>query len=431
MSTPILGTAFQMNSSANKAKKLILVLGMHRSGTSAVTRGLIVAGVSLGERLMPASEGNNDKGFWEDLDFNTLNIEILKSLNTDWHHFASITEADVQLLKDKGFFLKASELIQNKLTQNLVYGLKDPRISKLMPFWRQVFIHNEIDVRYVIAIRNPLSVVKSLMQRDNFPPEKSFLLWLGHVMCSLIESTAQKRMIVDYDLLMRFPEAQLRRIANFLEQPLDQHELDLYTSFYLDKDLQHTLFSANDLIKEESCPPLVKGIYSVLMDVAADNLDISEPAFNQKIEIWEDRFKEIETSLNLLDIYADRIENAKETIHSLNLQTLRLSQIMVERDAHISNLDQVITNKDVHISNLDQVITNKDVHISNLDQVITNRNDEISNLHNLVAQKEEDVKNKQLELDSILASHSWRFTKPLRIMSSRVRVIIRLVTRYK
>jgi chromosome segregation ATPase len=153
------------------------------------------------------------------------------------------------------------------------------------------------------------------------------------------------------------------------------------------------------------------------MDVAADNLDLSEPAFNQKIEIWEDRFKEIKTSLNLLDIYADRIENAKETIHSLNLQTLRLSQIMVERDAHISNLDQVITNKDVHISNLDQVITNK--------------NDEISNLHNLVAQKEEDVKNKQLELDSILASHSWRFTKPLRIMSSRVRAIMRLIARHK
>src|SRR5882724_9597278 len=58
-------------------QRLIVVLGMHRSGTSAMTRALQAMGVELGSRLMPPVEGENDKGFWEDLELNALNIEVL------------------------------------------------------------------------------------------------------------------------------------------------------------------------------------------------------------------------------------------------------------------------------------------------------------------------------------------------------------------
>jgi hypothetical protein len=63
--------------------RLIVVLGMHRIGTSVITRGLQVLGVELGNRLMPPFEGNNAKGFWEDVDINDLNIEMLRFLKRD------------------------------------------------------------------------------------------------------------------------------------------------------------------------------------------------------------------------------------------------------------------------------------------------------------------------------------------------------------
>ena len=62
-----------------KPQRLIVVLGMHRSGTSAMTRGLQVMGVDLGDRMMPPVAGNNAKGFWEDIDLNALNIEMLQA----------------------------------------------------------------------------------------------------------------------------------------------------------------------------------------------------------------------------------------------------------------------------------------------------------------------------------------------------------------
>ena len=64
--------------------RLIVVLGMHRSGTSAITRALKVLGVDLGDRLMLAVEGDNNKGYWEDIDFNALNIEMLRAIGKDW-----------------------------------------------------------------------------------------------------------------------------------------------------------------------------------------------------------------------------------------------------------------------------------------------------------------------------------------------------------
>src|ERR671922_675098 len=94
--------------------KVIVVLGMHRSGTSVIARGLRVLGVELGNRLMPPFEGNNSKGFWEDLDINQLNIEMLHFLKSDWHFLAPIRPSEVELLCKTGYLQRAIELLQGK-----------------------------------------------------------------------------------------------------------------------------------------------------------------------------------------------------------------------------------------------------------------------------------------------------------------------------
>jgi hypothetical protein len=61
-------------------KRLVVVLGMHRSGTSAITRALEVLGVNVGTNLLPPVDGDNAKGFFEDVEINSLNVEILRAL---------------------------------------------------------------------------------------------------------------------------------------------------------------------------------------------------------------------------------------------------------------------------------------------------------------------------------------------------------------
>jgi len=146
-------------------QKLIVVLGMHRSGTSAITRGLRVIGVGLGKSFIPPAEGNNSAGFWEDADLNAFNIEVLKALESDWHGLSTIKEKDVENLRAQGYFTRAVELLRQKTSNEPVYGFKDPRVAKLLPFWKEVFAHCQLDVGFLIVVRNPLSVARSLAKR--------------------------------------------------------------------------------------------------------------------------------------------------------------------------------------------------------------------------------------------------------------------------
>src|SRR6266545_6854697 len=182
-------------------KKLIVVLGMHRSGTSVVSRALQVMGVTLGNNLMPPVPGDNDTGFWEDLDIYSLNMEMLNSLNRDWHFLTPIQPADVNSLHNSGYLARALKLLQDKMSGIQVFGFKDPRVTKLLPFWKEVFIQSQLKVSYVITLRHPLSVCRSLAKRNGFDVEKSALLWLEHVISSLDGTVGENRIVVDYDLL--------------------------------------------------------------------------------------------------------------------------------------------------------------------------------------------------------------------------------------
>jgi hypothetical protein len=106
-----------------------------------------------------------------------------------------IDSSDVEILHNQGFFLRAVELLREKVSESPIFAFKDPRVAKLLPFWKDVFAHCNFDVDYVLAVRNPLSVVNSLTKRDGLDAEQSYLLWLGYVITSLTHTTGKKKSI--------------------------------------------------------------------------------------------------------------------------------------------------------------------------------------------------------------------------------------------
>ena len=68
----------------------ILVLGMHRSGTSALTRMISLLGADLPANLMPAREQNNETGFWESEDVRRINDILLTSMGSAWDDWRDI-----------------------------------------------------------------------------------------------------------------------------------------------------------------------------------------------------------------------------------------------------------------------------------------------------------------------------------------------------
>src|SRR5690606_3290972 len=156
---------------------------------------------------------NNEKGFWEDIDINALNEELLQAVDSSWCHLTSITQQDIDKLQQTELFLKAVELIRKKTAKVEIFGLKDPRLSRLLPFWQSVFAHCAIQPLYLLALRNPLSVVKSLQKRDGMDAEQSYFLWIEHLLTGLPAIVDHGGLIVDYDQLMESAPAEIKRIA--------------------------------------------------------------------------------------------------------------------------------------------------------------------------------------------------------------------------
>ncbi|MDF0606827.1 hypothetical protein HZU77_014375 [Neisseriaceae bacterium TC5R-5] len=372
----------------NKEKQLIVVLGMHRSGTSTLTRGLQVLGVSLGEQLMPPTPGNNAKGFWEDVDLNALNIEILQAIGSAWFHLASIEAAQVEELHHKGYFLRAVNLLEEKINGTQIFGFKDPRVAKLLPFWKEVFSHCQFKVNYLLAIRNPLSVAKSLAKRDNFSPEHSYLLWLGHTLESLNSSVGKLRLLVDYDRLMQSPDKELTRISKAFGLKINALELENYKNEFLDQDLRHTKYPLEDLSLDNSCPALVREIYSILLLAASEQTLFEGDDLQSLVSQWLAEFERLKPSLLLVD--------------GLLLEKSIVIDSVTERNNQIANLNQTISERDNQIANLNQTINECDNQVANLNQTISEYNNQIANL--------------QEQIQAFINSRSWKLTKPVRLI---------------
>ena len=142
---------------------------------------------------MPPAAGNNEKGFFEDLEINAINVDLLKAFGNDWQSLAPISAADLTSDRVAPMRLRAISVLRSRLQRADIYAFKDPRSCRLLPFWQQVFQHLQLDDSYVIALRNPLSVARSLQQRDGLAAEKSYYLWLLHMLPSLLLTRGKPR----------------------------------------------------------------------------------------------------------------------------------------------------------------------------------------------------------------------------------------------
>jgi GT2 family glycosyltransferase len=347
-------------------KKLIVVLGMHRSGTSVITRGLQVFGVELGDQLMPANASDNPTGYWEDLDVNALNIKILEALRSDWQRVTPIDADDVTFLCKKGFLLKAVELLRKKSSGTLSFGFKDPRLSLLLPFWREAFKNcADLEVIYVITARNPLSVVMSLGKRG-VNPIHGYLMWFSHVLESLKSTWGEKHVVVDYDKLLADPSHELGRIAKSIGLEIDFKALYAYEINFLRKDLRHTFYKNSDLAYDISCPQIIREIHAETEKISADFINSD---LQKKIAQWCGELNRVGAFLRLIDENRRYLSISNERVEELN-------SAVCTRDGQISNLRRAVEERESEIEGLIKTITERDGQIASLSQVLEKRDRE-------------------------------------------------------
>jgi hypothetical protein len=367
----------------NARQRLIIVLGMHRSGTSALTRGLKALGVQLGDRLIPAIEGDNEKGFWEDLDVNGFNIELMRHLGRDWHALQPIHSSAFEGEDLASFRLRAVELVRKKIKGAAVFGIKDPRTVRLLPFWKSVFEHLGADVAYVIALRHPISVARSLRQRHGFDEEKTHYLWIQHMVPGILGSEGSPRVVVSYDSLMDRPEAELRRIAEALDLHYADSEdgIDEYKGEFLEERLRHTRFQLEDLGLDPAVPKETVEAYALLEKLARDELSIDSAEVRKSFRCLEQRIQEIFPALR----YMTRRDG----------EIAQLTRTLADRDGQVTGLKEALAGREFENARLTQAIAERDGRIAEIESATKTQNQRI-------AQQETDLSNLAAEKNRLL-----------------------------
>src|SRR4030095_4772214 len=148
-----------------------LVLGMHRSGTSAVTQLLALAGASLPANVMPGDE-HNAKGYFEPWKIALFDDERLRAGGSAWDDVFAFPFRPLPADQERAWFERGVALFDEEFGRANWPLMKDPRATVLLPLWRDIFAARKVGLRCVIPVRHPLAVSGSLRRRNGFADEK-------------------------------------------------------------------------------------------------------------------------------------------------------------------------------------------------------------------------------------------------------------------
>ena len=251
----------------------IIILGMHRSGTSATTGMLRCLGVTLGKKLYAAHANINAKGYFEHSDIADTNEEALLALNSAWDDMLpkptdwwKCKELDHYAQKIKRYLLK-------DFSQATVWAVKDPRVCRLLPWWIDILAAEGIDARYLIVIRPPHEVYLSLKRRDGFSLEKSYLLWILHYIDAEYWTRGLPRAFVTFENLVNNPTAAFSNIEKSLDLrfPIPIAQASEGFSQFISKNLIHHREQLSDGGEQSKLIELAMTLHSQLIAAAANN----------------------------------------------------------------------------------------------------------------------------------------------------------------
>ncbi|MDX2101960.1 MAG: methyltransferase domain-containing protein [Alphaproteobacteria bacterium] len=215
---------------------LLFVTGMHRSGTSAITRCLSLLGLRLPAELVPARPHDNPTGFWEPWRLIALNDGILRHHGQTWKSNLTLPpgwQTQAPIAEIDGFLTTCA-------AAGGVVVLKDPRLSRTLPVFLARAEALALPTATILALRDPWEVAQSLVARGDMQHARACALWVRYMLEAEHATRGQRRAIIGYSALLEAPGAHLRAALAHLDlaHAITARTDDALTTF-LRPDLRH------------------------------------------------------------------------------------------------------------------------------------------------------------------------------------------------
>ena len=180
----------------------MLVLGMHRSGTSALTGTLARLGVAIGDDLLGPNASVNERGFYELRPIVAQHDALLSAFDSSWQDLEPLPSNWHRTPVVTSIRKRLAETLCAQFAGEALWAIKDPRLCRLLPMWIELLEEMQVEPVVVIVHRAPLEVAASLRRRDAMHEERALALWAEHVLSAERGTRGAKRSFVAYAKLL-------------------------------------------------------------------------------------------------------------------------------------------------------------------------------------------------------------------------------------
>lgn len=206
------GRSVSHTSAAPASRAVVIVAGMHRSGTSALTYALSALGAKLPLRLMSAHE-SNPLGHFEPAAMVELHDQLLSALGSSWSDWRSLPAGWLSSPECGRIRTELARAFREDFADAPLAVIKDPRICRLVPLWEQVLDELGYTGYYAIPYRNPIEVARSLANRNGFDSYESQIMWLRSILDAELNTRGAARVFLRYEQLVDNPQETLDRLV--------------------------------------------------------------------------------------------------------------------------------------------------------------------------------------------------------------------------
>lgn len=318
----------------------LIVLGMHRSGTSAVAGALAKLGAAAPANLMP-EHPDNPKGYWESAPLARLNDRILEAAESSWHDWRPISDAWFDTPDAKNLTRVAAEALKLEFPDDGPIVLKDPRICRLFPLWRSALDQAGYAPIIATPLRRPVEVAASLAKRDDFSMGRAYLIWLRHVLEAERTTRDMPRILFRWSDFMNDWRAVLARLDREAggHLPRRNTNAEAEVDAFLDTDLRRQKHSSS---VSSDAPTWIAPAFDALTNLigrpdnkhAESALDEIRQDFDRTASIYGPVFAGVETEHHQFQRrFQDQLDGLKRGVETAREEARKSERARVETEA--------------------------------------------------------------------------------------------------
>ena len=254
---------------------MIMITGMHRSGTSLIANLLCELGMNFGDKsLFLSTDKWNEKGYYENKEMLMMNNSLILGDFIDQKYWTIeshkrnifmnaamvVAQARYLLFPSKENIVKRAEKKDEQIRElaqkynNCI--IKDPRFSLTIGEWAKRTAIKKV----LYCYRDPFEVAMSLKKRNHAPLWLCYKMWHHHVKEFFDQAKGIKLVMIDYNALFdkEKVKVEIKRLYNFMEKKYDEKEASSICANIIETRLKH------NIRQNEKIPLNVQRLYAQL-----------------------------------------------------------------------------------------------------------------------------------------------------------------------